>query len=323
MRTLFSALLILSLTATLALAQQPVKPAAKLAAKPAAKKPPTPEELARKAAEQQKRLQEEIVKVEAAMPTKAPAQPKKARKLLVYSLAKGFVHDSIPLGGKTFEIMGRKTGAFEATVTCDPTVFTPEKLAEFDAVMMNNTTGDCLPAPEQRKALADFVKSGKGVAGIHSATDALYKCAEYGEMMGGYFNGHPFGQITVKLDDPTSPINAAFAGKGFDIADEIYTFRDPYSREKLHVLMSVDVKKSKKVEEVLEKSGPTKHYKNRPDDDFALSWIHQYGQGRVFYCAFGHRHESFWNPTVLQHWLAGLQYVLGDLEADAAPSGKK
>jgi type 1 glutamine amidotransferase len=322
MRTLISAFTILTLMAASAVAQQPAKPAAKPAAKAAAKKPPTPEELARKAAEQKKRLAEEIVKVEAAMPAKAPAQPKKARKLLVYSLAKGFVHDAIPLGGKTFEIMGQKTGAFEAVVTEDPKMFTPEKLAEFDAVMMNNTTGDCLPTAAQRKALADFVKNGKGVAGVHSATDALYKCPEYGEMMGGYFNGHPFGQITVKLDDPASPINAAFAGKGFDIADEIYTFRAPYSREKLHVLMSIDVKKSKKVQETLEKSGPTKHWKNRDDDDFALSWIHQYGQGRVFYCALGHRHESYWNPMVLQHWLAGLQYVLGDLDADAAPSAK-
>ncbi len=274
-----------------------------------------------KAAAENKQLQDEVRKVEAAMPTKAPAQPKKARKLLVYSLAKGFVHDAIPLGGKTFALMGRKTGAFEATETADPAVFTPAKLAEFDAVMMNNTTGDCLPTRQQQQALVDFVKGGKGVAGIHSATDALYGCSQYGEMMGGYFNGHPFGPITVKLDDPSSPINAVFGGKGFDIVDEIYTFRAPYSREKLHVLLSIDLAKSKSVQGVLEKS-PEKHWQNRPDDDFALSWIHQYGQGRVFYCAFGHWHQSYWNPAVLQHWLAGLQYALGDLDADATPSAK-
>lgn len=79
--------------------------------------------------------------------------------------------------------------------------------------------------------------------------------------------------------------------------------------------------KSKSVRAVLENS-PKKHWQNRPDDDFALSWIHQYGQGRVFYCALGHWHQSFWNPAVLQHWLAGLQYVLGDLDADATPSAK-
>ncbi len=276
---------------------------------------------ARNAAAENKQLQEEVGKVEAAMPSKAPAQPKTARKLLVYSLAKGFVHDAIPLGAKTFAIMGRKTGAFEATETADPAVFTPEKLAEFDAVMMNNTTGDCLPTRQQQQALVDFVKGGKGVAGVHSATDALYGCPQYGEMMGGYFNGHPFGQISVKLDDASSPINAVFGGKGFDIADEIYTFRAPYSREKLHVLLSIDVAKSKSVQGVLQNS-PKKHWQNRPDDDFALSWIHQYGQGRVFYCALGHWHQSYWNPAVLQHWLAGLQYALGDLDADATPSAK-
>ncbi len=72
---------------------------------------------------------------------------------------------------------------------------------------------------------------------------------------------------------------------------------------------------------MLEKS-PQKHWQNRPDDDFAISWIHQYGHGRVFYCALGHWHQSFWNPAVLQHWLAGLQFALGDLDADATPSAK-
>jgi len=325
MRTMIHATLILSLLAatanTQSFAQPPAKPAGKTAAKSQAKKPLTPEELARRAAEQAKKLAEEIPKVEAALPDKAPAQPKKARKLLVFNRAAGFVHDVIPLGSKTWELMGQKTGAFEATVTSDPDVFAPEKLQEFDAVMMNNTTGDCLPKPEQRKALLDFVKGGKGIAGVHSATDAMYKCAEYGAMMGGYFNGHPFHKITIKVDDAASPINAAFAGKDLNFDDEIYTFRDPYSRGKLHVLLSVDVPTSAKVRETLGKS-PTKHWKNRNDDDFAISWIHKCGEGRVFYCALGHVHQTYWNPTILKHWLAGVQYALGDLDADAMPSAK-
>ena len=201
-------------------------------------------------------------------------------------------------------------------------MFTPKNLAKYDAVMMNNTTGDNLPKPEQKKALRDFVKGGKGIAGIHSACDAFYNWPEYGEMMGGYFAGHPFSQITVKLDDPASPINAAFEGQGFDFVDEIYTFRAPYSREKLHILLSLDWDKCAKAQEAAEKSEASHHWKGRPDHDYALSWIHPYGKGRVFYCAFGHQHQIFWNPKILQHYLAGIQYVLGDLAADAAPSAK-
>jgi type 1 glutamine amidotransferase len=296
--------------ATVVRAQAPAKPATK-----PVKREATPEEKARKAAVDAKRLEEEVAKMTAVLPEKAPAQPKKPRKLLVYNLAKGFVHDSIPLGAKTFEALGMKTGAFQTTVTDDPGAFTPENLQQYDAVMMNNTTGDNLPKPEQKKALLDFVKGGKGIAGIHSATDAFYNWPEYGEMMGGYFAGHPFGQITVKLDDPASPINAVFDGKGFDFTDEIYTFRTPYSREKLHILLSLDWDKSAKAQAA--------HWKGRPDHDYALSWIHCYGEGRVFYCAFGHQHQVFWNPTILKHYLAGIQYVLGDLAADAAPSVKK
>jgi type 1 glutamine amidotransferase len=322
MRTMIHATLIVSLMAatagTASFAQAPAKPAA---AKPQVKKPLTPEELARRAAQLAKKLAEETPKVEAALPDKAPAVPQKARKLLVFNRAAGFVHDSIPLGAKTWELMGKKTGAFEATVTDDPAVFAPEKLQEFDAVMMNNTTGDCLPKPQQQKALLEFVKGGKGIAGVHSATDAMYKCPEYGAMMGGYFNGHPFHKIAVKLNDPANPINAAFAGKGFDFDDEIYTFRDPYSLTRLHVLLSVDVPNSPKVRETLNKL-PTKHWKNRDDDDFAISWIRKYGNGRVFYCSLGHVHQTYWNPTILKQWLAGVQYVLGDLDADATPSAK-
>jgi len=58
----------------------------------------------------------------------------------------------------------------------------------------------------------------------------------------------------------------------------------------------------------------------RKDGDFAMGWIKSYGKGRVFYNALGHDHDLFWNPMVLQHWLDGLQFVLGDLKADTKPS---
>ena len=253
--------------------------------------------------------EEMIQKITAAMPAKAIAKPAKARKLLVFTLAKGFPHGSIPVAAKALEIMGKKTSAFEATESADPAVFKADALAKFDAVCMDNTTGDLFD-DDGKKALADFVSSGKGMAGIHAATDCFYDWKDYGEMMGGYFNGHPFRRISVKLDDPGSPLSAPFREKGFQIEDEIYTFKEPYSREKLHVLLSIDWENS-------HLSGGT-----RSDNDYALSWIHEVGKGRVFYCAFGHDDAIFWNPAILKHYLAGLQYVLGDLKADATPSAK-
>ena len=127
----------------------------------------------------------------------------------------------------------------------------------------------------------------------------------------------------MKIDDPASPINAVFKGQGFDIKDEIYVFRPPYSREKLHVLLSIDYDKSKEVQKTVAKMLLDKKAKPRADDDYAISWIHQYGQGRVFYCSLGHVHETYWNPAILAHYLAGVQYALGDLPADATPSVKK
>jgi type 1 glutamine amidotransferase len=165
--------------------------------------------------------------------------------------------------------------------------------------------------------LVEYVKNGGGLVGLHSAADCSYGWREWGEMLGGYFIGHPWATIWVTNDDPESPINAAFKGKGFQISDEIYTYGtsqplkwDAYGRDVNRVLLSVDMAKSK-----IEK-GP------RADKDHGLAWIKNYGKGRTFYCAFGHDERAFLNPVVLQHLLAGLQFTLGDLKADATPRAK-
>ncbi len=204
-------------------------------------------------------------------------------------------------------------------------MFEPETLAQFDAVMMMETTGSLFGDPDKavnerlRKSLLDFVEGGKGLAGSHAATDCSYDWKEYGAMMGGFFAGHPFGMISVRNEDSQSPINAAFQGKDFDFQDEMYTFRDPYSREKLHILLSMDISK---MPDDPAKPG-FKMKENRTDHDYAISWIHEWGKGRVFYCSLGHQEKTWYTPTIQQHYLAGMQYALGDLKADATPSAKK
>jgi type 1 glutamine amidotransferase/HEAT repeat protein len=275
---------------------------------------------ARAATELKQPSAEERARIEQAAPARATAKPKRERRVLVVNQCEGFVHTSIPYAAVAFEIMGRKTGAFSVTAVSDLSILEKPELDTFDAIVMNNTTLR-LPlldgADEAREARAqqrflDFVRSGKGLVGVHAATDCLYTWPAYGELIGGYFDGHPWSEeVGVKLEDPGHPLLAAFKGLDFTVADEIYAFRND-SRDALRVLMSLDVTKT----------NMNKQNIKRKDNDFAVAWVHEYGKGRVFYFSLGHRHEIFWNPAILQCYLDGIQYALGDLPADATPSSR-
>lgn len=267
---------------------------------------------ARKARVDQPVTDEQIKKVEAALPAQATVKPAQPRKLLILTWTKGARHASIPLAAKALELLGKKTGAWEAAITNDIADCTAANLAKYDALCSDQCTGALSDDEAIKKALLDYVAGGKGWVGVHAATDVrAWKFPEYHEMIGGVFAGHPFKHISVKLDDPAHPLSAAFDGKGFEITDEIYTFRDPYSREKLRVLLSID----------WESCGPLGGA-NREDNDYALGWVKSYGKGRVFYCAFGHQEPVWYNPAVLRFYLDGIQFALGDLKADTTPSAK-
>src|SRR5262249_32262016 len=150
----------------------------------------------------------------------------------------GFRHPSIPVGIKAITMMGDKTGAYVAHHTEDEAFFEPKNLKNFDAVFMLNTTGNCLRpkgAPKQgvdqreeelKKSLEDYVSSGKGLCGVHAATDTYHNWTAYNKMMGGTFDGHPWTKkVPIKNLEPRHPLNAMFDGKDFEIFDEIYQFR--------------------------------------------------------------------------------------------------
>ncbi len=314
----------------------------------------------------------DVSKIIEAIPTVARAKPKQPRKALVYTHAAGFVHSSIPYGARAMEVMGRRTGAYDAVIANDPAVFEPSKLKEFDAIILVNTTGDWLQPPSgpkpsadtiaaRRKAVEEFVGGGRGLVGFHAASDSQYQWAEFGKMIGGYFDLHPWHEkVPIKVEEPQHPLLAAFGGKDFEVTDEIYQFKDPYSRSELRVLLSLDfnrgnVNKAKgklaslvregdrllekakgkdgkeelkeflKVDpkwsaEELEAAVNNKLDIHRKDKDFAVAWIRDYGRGHVFYSSLGHREEIYWNPTLLRFYLDGIQFAMGDLEADAVPS---
>jgi type 1 glutamine amidotransferase/Ca2+-binding EF-hand superfamily protein len=354
----------------------------------------------------------DVEKMEAALPTTAPAKPAHPRKVLVLSKAAGYVHSCIPLAAKTVEDLGNKTGAWSTTVTYDSAAITADNLKQYDLVFLNNTTGQFLDDPDpavtaaRKKALLEFVRSGKGLAGIHAAGDSYHRAGanapgmgpmlapavlkaadtngdkkvnqdelnhfsdklfdsidqnktgklsdqdlrshllfaifalgsnggaptmpavgrqgpdpqvgtwpEFNKLIGGFFKYHWLDpqHIVYKIDDPNSPLTSMFHD-GFSVDDETYTFSiRSWSRHNLHVLTSIDYSK-------MSDADKRKEDYPRPDHDYGLSWIRREGKGRVFYEAHGHDERIYAMTPMLEHLLAGIQYALGDLKANDAPS---
>ncbi len=269
-----------------------------------------------------------IEKVKAALPSEPAAKPKKQHQVLVFSKTNGFRRSSIEIGIETMKRLGEKTGAFTVTATEDDSAFEADSLKKYDAVIFLNTTGEVFRPKDKpadaaaqkvaderetrlKQNLVDFVSGGKGIVGMHSATDTYHNWKEFHDMMGGVFSAHPWHEkVGIKNLDPENPVNKAFNGKGFEITDEIYQWKPgSFSTDNHRVLLALDNEKTNM------KKGGT----NGPDALYPVSVLRQYGKGRAFYCSLGHREEIYWNPAVLQHYLAGIQFALGDLPAEAAP----
>lgn len=281
----------------------------------------------------------------AALPKVAPATPKANRRVLVFSRAGGFVHSAIPIAAATIEALGMvevpgdlppgiQNRAWTTVVSYDLADITAENLAEYDLVFLNNTTGTFLDDPNdpagsqaRRDALMNFVRGGKGLGAIHSATDSYHKGGaplwqEFNHMIGGSFKFHwnyPT-PIWLKVDDVDNPINRSFTRispqSGERVAapmmfvDEVYTFsQDSWSRDRVRTLLSVDYDR---MPQEIKDQEPANG--KRTDGDYGLSYIRREGQGRVYVNVLGHDHGIYKNPAMLQHILAGMQYALGDLE---------
>jgi len=260
----------------------------------------------------------------------------KPRKVLVYGISFGPHRFSIRTAGQVFKLLGEKTAAYEAVVSDDLANFEPDKLKQFDAVIFANTTGEvfCRPADNQQfkllsadekrkqeanatrlaKNLDEYVRSGGGFMGIHSATDSLKDQKTYTDMIGAVFSQHPWGPnetAVIKVEAPEDPLAAGvFKADEFKFHDEIYEFREPLDRQRFHVILSLDLAKSDKPNRPLRHTG----------DDYPIAWTRSYGKGRVFYCSLGHAMTTFSDPTILKFWLRGIQFATGDIEAATAGS---
>jgi len=258
--------------------------------------------------------------IEAAAPRQALAKPLKPRKLLVTDLQMYSGHSTIPHGNWLLELIGKQTGAFEPVFSNDLELLKYPRIKEFDAVYLNNVCGMVHNDPAVREGLLRFVREGGGLGGHHAVTFANNNWPEFAEMMGGWAGAHHTETQMLKVDDVGSPLTKSFGTESFSHKDEFYIFPpySPYSRAKQRVLLTIDVERSDRATANRLCSQCT-----RPDQDYAVAWIKEYGKGRTYFTPLGHTVEFYTQRQWTEHLLAAIQYILGDLPADATPRSRK
>ena len=264
-----------------------------------------------------KRSAEVLQKIRAAIPAKAFAAPRKARRLLVIESLQGMSHDTIPHANVMLEEMGKITGAWTTEFNNDLNNLKYPKVAEYDAIFLNSIVGEFAADLDVRNSLARYVREGGGIGGIHGTPWASRNWDEFAEMIGSQSAPHRIEQGVMKVYDAASPLMQPFAGKDLPFREEYYRFehegRGRLRRDQVRVLMTVAL------DDPAIEPRPWTGYK-RPDNVYPVSWIRNYGKGRVFYSSLGHMPETFMSPELVGHFFAGVQFMLGDLDANATPN---
>ena len=238
----------------------------------------------------------------------------KARVLMITQSA-GFRHGSVNRGKKDLapaEIamvqLGKQTGLFSVDCSQDCKAdFTKENLKNYDIVMFY-TTGKLPIADEDMDYFLNdwFKQKGHGFLGFHSATDTFKDYKPYWDMIGGSFNGHPWGSgntVTITVHEPEHPTMKGFAGTEFQIKDEIYRYKN-WQPEKVRVLMSLNMAKCK------------------PSHDYMVpvAWVKSVGEGRMFYTNLGHNPATWQDKRHLASIEAGVKWVLHKVEGESKPN---
>jgi type 1 glutamine amidotransferase/mono/diheme cytochrome c family protein/glucose/arabinose dehydrogenase len=255
----------------------------------------------------------EITQVGAAMP--GPVEAQKTYRVLCFSKPYGYPHASIHIAKEMARQMAQNTGLFHVDFSEDAAELSAANLANYDAVYLNNTTKmeKGLSTPEARKAFTDFVRNGGGLVAVHAATDGGWP--EYVDMLGGDFDGHPWGAngtYTIANEDPGHPlVEAIFNGGAFRLNDELYQYKD-FDRSKVRVLLSVDMSV------LANHMGGMK----RADLDYPMAWVRDFGKGRVFVSSLGHNKHVYHSPDILKMFLQGFRWVLGEIDVDTSSKAK-
>ena len=230
-------------------------------------------------------------------------------------------HDSVSHALALIERLGYESGAYDTFIRTDSNIISKRplmttgqpasggpSLANVDAIFFLGHREVDLNA-EQRADLLSFIKDdGKGFVAAHTATTAFQSWPEFGEMLGGQYDEHPWGSIygSVINEDPGFPATKHFPPT-FNFTDEFYQTKG-YSRDKMRVLLRLDMSKM-----------PPNPGVHRTDGDFPLAWAKMYGKGRVFYSSLGHSASTWDNPDVYHMYFEALKWSLGLTDADVTP----
>jgi len=218
-------------------------------------------------------------------------------KALIFSKTQGFRHQSIPNAVKALKDLA-DTHVFSVYTTEDATIFNDKSLADYDVIVMASTTGDIL-SDDQKDAFMRFVQSGKGVVGIHSATDTEYNWGWYAKLIGGQFKSHPAQQTArIKVVDQNHPATYHL-NKRWLWTDEWYNFKN--FNEDVKVLLQVD--------ETSYDAGSKNGKFMGMGEIHPVSWYHEYDGGRIFYTALGHVEAAYEDADFLQHLYGGIWWA--------------
>lgn len=230
------------------------------------------------------------------------AAQKKSLRILYVTQSKGFRHASLHESEDVIEELGAANG-YKVTLTHKAESYlTPQGLRNFDVVIFY-TTGELPLTDAQKTGFLNFIKSGKGFVGIHSATDTFYKWPEYGEMIGGYFDGHPWTQdvtVGIKAHDRTNPLTSHWE-ESFKLQEEIYQYKE-FNKDKVTVTMSLDTANTDMTRRGIKAK------------EFPLTWHRDYGKGRVFYTALGHRPEVWRDKRFQTMIVNAIKWAGGDMK---------
>ncbi|MEU5790819.1 ThuA domain-containing protein [Micromonospora purpureochromogenes] len=235
----------------------------------------------------------------------APATPASAADapydVLVFSKTAGFRHDSIAVGTQAIRDLGA-ANSFTVTATEDAAAFTTGNLAQYEAVVFLNTTGDVLNASQQT-AFESYIGSGGGYVGVHAAADTEYGWSFYGNLVGAYFASHPaIQQANVKVENRAHPASAHLP-QTWTRTDEWYNYQTN-ARSTARVLATLD---------------ESSYSGGGMGADHPHSWCKTYSGGRAFYTGGGHTQASYAEPAFRAHLLGGIRYAAGRAKADCRP----